>query len=80
MKVKILGSGCPRCNILEQRIRQLDEVHQLKLEIEKVTDLKEMMQFGILTTPGLVVDGVLRSYGVIPNDEQLLQWLKEQHS
>ena len=80
MKVKILGSGCARCNILEQKIRQLDEAYQLKLEIEKVTDLKEMMQFGILMTPGLVVDGVLRSYGVIPNDEQLLQWLKEQHS
>ncbi|MCX6144245.1 MAG: thioredoxin family protein [Ignavibacteriales bacterium] len=80
MKVKILGVGCARCNDLEQKVRHLNDAYQLRLEIEKVTDLKEMMQYGILTTPGLVVDGILRSYGVIPNDEQLLQWFKEQHS
>jgi len=78
MKVKILGSGCSKCKALEQRVRQLDEVHQLRLEIEKVTDLKEIMQYGVLMTPGLVVDGVLRSYGNIPKDEQLLQWLKDE--
>jgi small redox-active disulfide protein 2 len=80
MKVKILGVGCARCNALEQNVRRLNEAFQLSLEIEKVTDLKEMMQFGILTTPGLVVDGVLKSSGKIPNDQQLLQWFKEQHS
>jgi small redox-active disulfide protein 2 len=77
MNVKILGSGCSKCNALENKVRQLNEAHQLHLEIEKVTDLKEIMQYGILMTPGLVVDGVLRSYGNIPKDEQLLQWLKE---
>jgi small redox-active disulfide protein 2 len=77
MKVKILGSGCSKCKALEQRVRQLDEAHQLHLEIEKVTDLKEIMQYGVLMTPGLVVEGVLRSYGNIPKDEQLLQWLKD---
>lgn len=78
MKVAILGSGCSKCKALEQKVRRLDEVHQLHLDIEKVTDLKEIMQYGVLMTPGLVVDGVLKSYGTIPKDEQLLQWLKEQ--
>jgi small redox-active disulfide protein 2 len=77
MKVKILGSGCSKCKMLEQRVRRLDEAHQLHLEIEKVTDLEEIMQYGILKTPGLVIDGILKSYGNIPTDEQLLQWLKE---
>ncbi len=77
MNVKILGSGCSKCKALEQRVRQLDEAHQLHLEIEKVSDLKEIMQYGVLMTPGLVVDGILRTYGNIPKDEQLLQWLKE---
>ena len=80
MNVKILGSGCTKCNILEQRIQQLNDACHLGLEIEKVTDLKEMMQYGILTTPGLVINGVLKSYGTIPKDEQLLEWFKEQHS
>ena len=78
MKVKILGSGCSKCKALEQKVRQLDEAHQLHLEIEKVTDLKDIMQYSILMTPGLVVDGVLKSYGSIPKDEQLLQWFKDQ--
>jgi small redox-active disulfide protein 2 len=78
MKVKVLGSGCSKCKALEQKVRQLDEAHQLHLEIEKVTDLKEIMQYGILMTPGLVVDGILKSYGNIPGDEQLLQWFKDE--
>ena len=78
MKVAILGSGCSRCKALEQKVRQLGESHHLDLDIEKVTDLKEIMQYDVLMTPGLVVDGVLKSYGTIPKDEQLLQWLKEQ--
>jgi small redox-active disulfide protein 2 len=78
MIVKILGSGCSKCKALEQRVRQLDTANQLHLEIEKVTDLKEIMQYGVLMTPGLVVDGVLKSYGNIPKDEQLLQWFKEE--
>lgn len=76
MKVAILGSGCSKCKTLEQKVRQLDATYQLHLEIEKVTDLKKIMQYGILMTPGLVVDGVLKSYGNIPKDEQLLAWLK----
>lgn len=77
MNVKILGSGCSKCNTLEQTILRLNDALHLQLHIEKVTDLKEMMQYGILTTPGLVIDGVLKSYGTIPKDEQLLEWFKE---
>lgn len=77
MIVKILGSGCSKCKTLEQRVRTLDEAYQLHLEITKVTDLKEIMQYGIMMTPGLVIDGVLKSYGNIPTHEQLLHWFKE---
>jgi small redox-active disulfide protein 2 len=80
MNVKILGSGCSKCKALEQKVRQLNEIHQLHLDIEKVTDLKEIMQYGILMTPGLVVGGVIKSYGTIPKDEQLLHWFKEERS
>ena len=78
MNVKVLGSGCSKCKALEQKVRQLDEAHQLHLEIEKVTDLKEIMQYGLLMTPGVGVDGVLKSFGNIPKDEQLLQWFKDE--
>jgi small redox-active disulfide protein 2 len=80
MKVLILGAGCPKCNSLEKKIREIDRHNHLNLVIEKVTDLQEMMRYGILMTPGLVVDGVLKCYGTIPSTEQLLQWFKEQPS
>ncbi|MCX6132297.1 MAG: thioredoxin family protein [Ignavibacteriales bacterium] len=78
MNVKVLGSGCSKCKALEQKVRQLDEANQLHLEIEKVTDLKEIMQYGVMMTPGLVINGVLKSFGSVPKDEQLLQWLKKE--
>ncbi len=76
MNVKILGTGCSKCTALEQRIRSLDSTHHLKLEIEKVTDIREIMKYGILATPGLVIDGVVKSAGSVPNDEKLLTWIK----
>jgi small redox-active disulfide protein 2 len=77
MIVRVLGSGCSKCKTLEQRIRQLIAQHQLQVEVEKVTDLQEIMNYGIMMTPGLVINGVVKSVGIIPGDSQLLQWLKE---
>jgi small redox-active disulfide protein 2 len=76
MNVRILGTGCSKCKALERKIRLLDITHQLNLDIEKVTDLREIMSYGILATPGLVIDGVVKSAGSVPNDEKLLTWLK----
>jgi small redox-active disulfide protein 2 len=76
MSVKILGSGCSKCKTLEQRVRQLAEQHKLPIEIEKVSDLQEIMKYGIMMTPGLVVNGVVKSVGSIPKDEQLLAWME----
>lgn len=76
MKVQILGSRCSKCTGLEQKVRLLNTEYELKLDIEKVTDLKEIMKYGILMTPGLVIDGEVKSAGTIPKDEQLLGWLR----
>lgn len=76
MKVLILGPGCTKCRTLEERIRNLVANHRLTVEIHKVTDLQEIMAYKIMMTPGLVIDGELKSVGTIPRDEQLLQWMK----
>ncbi len=76
MKIQVLGAGCTKCKTLEERIRQVIAKHQLDVEVEKVTDLQEIMRYGILMTPGLVIDGVIKSSGSIPKDDQLLAWLK----
>jgi small redox-active disulfide protein 2 len=76
MKVQILGAGCSKCKALEQKVRQLNDTHALNLEIEKVTDLQEIIKYRIMMTPGLVIDGVLKSVGSIPKDSQLLEWMQ----
>jgi small redox-active disulfide protein 2 len=80
MKVQILGSGCAKCKNLEQKVRSLNDAYHLDLEIEKVTDLQEIIKYGILSTPGLVIDGTVKSSGSIPKDKQLLTWFKGTHS
>jgi small redox-active disulfide protein 2 len=76
MKVQILGSGCSKCKTLEQRVCYLVEQHQLPVEVEKVSDLQEIIKYGIMMTPGLVIDGVVKSVGSIPKDDLLLAWMK----
>lgn len=77
MVVKILGTGCVRCKTLESKVRDILKIHQLQGEVEKVTDISVMITFGIVRTPGLVINEQLKSSGVIPKDEQILQWLRE---
>ena len=76
MKIQILGSGCTKCKMLEEKVRQLVEKHQLPVEVEKVTDIQEIMKYNIMMTPGLVIDGAVKSAGYIPKEEELLTWLK----
>jgi small redox-active disulfide protein 2 len=76
-KVQVLGVGCSKCRALEEKVRQLMAKHQLHVDVEKVTDVQEIMKYGIMTTPGLVINGVVKSAGNVPKDSQLLQWLEE---
>jgi small redox-active disulfide protein 2 len=76
--VKVLGSGCSKCKILEQRLSALKVAHGLEFDLIKITELDEIISYGIMMTPGLVVDGELKSVGSVPKDSLLLQWLKEQ--
>lgn len=70
MKVQVLGAGCRICKNLKERIQWVIAINQLNAEEKKVTDLHEIMRYGILMTPGLVVDDDMKSYGSIPKDDQ----------
>ena len=76
MTVKILGSGCKKCQALEDKVRDLIAVNNINAEVEKVTDINEMVRYGIMMTPGLIINEEVKSFGVIPKDDQLLGWLK----
>ena len=77
ISVKILGVGCSKCRTLEARVRDLISKNSLQAEVIKVEDIQEMMGYGIMMTPGLVINEKLKSSGIIPKEDQLLKWLKE---
>lgn len=75
--VKVLGAGCTKCKLLHQRLMELKTGNSLDFDLVKVTDIREIISYGIMATPGLIINGVVKSVGTVPKDSQLLQWLKE---
>lgn len=75
MEIKILGTGCAKCKSLERKVKELVEQHNINAEVHYVDDLNEMVESGIMMTPGLVIDGEVKSFGIVPKEPQLLKWL-----
>ena len=76
LSVKILGPGCSKCRTLEAKVRNLVTAHSIQADVTKVEDIQEMMNYGIMMTPALVVNEKVKSFGIIPKDDQILNWLK----
>jgi small redox-active disulfide protein 2 len=77
MEIKILGPGCPRCGEVEKRVKNALAGLAIVADVEKVTDIEKMMSYGILATPGLVIDGKVKSSGRIPRIEDIMAWIQE---
>ena len=58
-------------------MRDLVAVNNIDAAVEKVTDIQEMVNYGIMMTPGLIINEKVKSFGIIPKDDQLISWLKE---
>jgi small redox-active disulfide protein 2 len=70
-KLQILGSGCAQCNELAERTQAAAAALGLEYGIEKVSDLKEIMGFGVMRTPALVVDGAVKVAGRVPSVDEI---------
>ena len=77
IKIKVLGKGCANCKKLEELACKAVEKALLQAEVEKVTDMDAIMQYPILSTPGLVINEKLVSSGRIPSEAEIIGWLKE---
>ncbi|MBS4061389.1 MAG: TM0996/MTH895 family glutaredoxin-like protein [Bacteroidetes bacterium] len=73
--IKILGTGCPKCKTLEQSVRNIVAEMNIDAEITKVEDIMDIMQYGIMRTPGLVVDGKVVMSGRLPSVDELKSML-----
>ncbi|MDT8900333.1 thioredoxin family protein [Anaeroselena agilis] len=76
MKIEILGMGCQKCNNLYENAKQAAVELGLTPEIVKVEDIKEIMKYGVMTTPALVVDGIVKVAGKVPGKEEIKGYLK----
>ncbi len=75
MEIKVLGPGCAKCEQAEELVRKVTAELGLEAKIEKITDLKTMMQLGVLSTPAIIINGQIKCTGRVPGREELASWL-----
>ncbi len=75
MDIKILGTGCPKCKTLEKLTRDVVEQNGIDANISKVEDIMEIMNYGVMSTPALVVNGKVEIKGRVPSSEEIKQVL-----
>lgn len=75
MEIKVLGSGCAKCNQLEEATKQATAKAGIDATVEKVTDMAQIMGYGVMTTPALVVDDQVRIAGRVPSVDELVALL-----
>ncbi len=76
-KIQILGPGCPKCKRLAEESEKAARELGLEFEIGKVTDVKEIMKFGVFSTPALVVDGKVKSVGKMLDAQKIKEFLQD---
>jgi len=74
--IEVLGPGCANCQRLERVAGEAATVAGVTAEIRHITDYAEIAQRGVMSTPGLVIDGVVRSYGRVPSVDEVAGWLR----
>ncbi len=76
MKIEILGPGCPRCQALEANAKEAVRELGLEAEVEKVTEMGKIMAYGVMSTPGIVVDGKVKGSGKLFSVEEIKEMLR----
>lgn len=75
MKIQVLGPGCAKCTKLAENAEAAAKQAGVQYELEKVTELTEIMKFGVMMTPGLVIDGVVKVVGKVPSVDDIAKML-----
>lgn len=76
MKIEVLGTGCAKCKLLAERAEEAAQALGLPYTLVKVTEYPDIVARGVMTTPGLVVDGVVKSQGHVPTAAAIQQLLR----
>lgn len=77
MEIKILGTGCPKCKSLERLTREAVAETGIEANISKVEDIMDIMNYGVVSTPALVIDGKVVLYGRLPSSSEIKTFLTQ---
>jgi small redox-active disulfide protein 2 len=77
MEIKVLGPGCAKCKQTETIVKEAVAESGVEANVEKVTDIMEIAQYGVFGTPAVIVDGEVKIVGKIPKKEDILSWIKK---
>ena len=74
-KLQVLGTGCPKCKQLAENNEAAAKALGIEYELVKGTDINEIMQFGVMMTPALAIDGQVKVVGKVPEPDAIKEWL-----
>jgi small redox-active disulfide protein 2 len=75
-KIEVLGTGCAKCQKLEENAKQAVKLSGADAVVTKVSDINQITDYGVMVTPALVIDGKVKVAGKIPTAEAIAEWLK----
>ena len=78
MEIKILGSGCGNCTKLEKVTKEALDQLGIAAQVEKIEDMQVIMSYGVMSTPGLVINGVVKLVGKVPNKARMIEILEKE--
>ncbi|WP_424358905.1 thioredoxin family protein [Methanocella sp. MCL-LM] len=76
MKLQVYGTGCAKCSMLEKAAKDAVKELGVNAEVVKVSDINEIVEAGVLATPGFAVDGEMKSMGRVPSGDEIKKWIK----
>jgi small redox-active disulfide protein 2 len=77
MKIEVLGTGCPKCNATMERVNTALAELGKTADVVKVTDIREMIERGVMSTPAMILNGKLMVQGKVPDVDQIKDWLRK---
>jgi small redox-active disulfide protein 2 len=78
MNIKIFGLGCKKCEAMEREVKKVIEELGIEAEVEKITDMAKIAESPVLVTPGLLINGKVKTYGRVPRREEIIKWIQEE--
>jgi small redox-active disulfide protein 2 len=75
MKIEVLGTGCSKCNKTKETIEKVLKETGLEAELVKVEDIEKIMNYGVMVTPAVVVDGEVKITGKVPSEKEIRKWI-----